>query len=64
MPRRQVSWQCETCRKTFTYHDEARNCEVSHVVAQSVDRTTKRIADAFDRLPARIPANLQTGAKP
>lgn len=49
MPRKIVSWECETCGTDFGYcgYEEARNCELGHIVDAAVAKTKLAIRDAF-----------------
>ncbi len=54
MPRRSVSWSCDTCRRSFCSYDEARDCELNHVVADAAQRASAAIAAAIEREGPRI----------
>ena len=49
MPRKIVTWECETCGKDYGYcgYEEARNCEIGHITDKAVAKTREAIKAAF-----------------
>jgi hypothetical protein len=49
MPRRLVSWECLKCRREHVSYDDARSCELGHIVDAAVAHTATKIEAAFSR---------------
>ena len=46
------SWfTCDTCSRDHATYEEARSCELDHIVDAAVERTREKISKAFRATP-------------